>query len=149
MKTKTLFLLCLLIGIGLTELSAQNKTVQLKVKDVEYHTHVFCDGVHTDFLQGTGNLHMVYHLKDGNWQWEIDQWKAEAVSVGFLDENGEKIGGTGEIFKASEIDFFCKPTYPYIVWHQRLKGDQGHVYVGFIYFNWDTGELFSGRSECH
>ena len=101
MKTKTFLLLCLFLCMATTQLFSQNKTVQFRVKDAEYHTHVFCEGVHVDFLSGTATLHQVYHLKNGNWQWEIDQYKGEAVSVGFEDENGNLIGGTGEVFRAS------------------------------------------------
>ena len=82
MKTKTFFILCLIIGMATTRLFSQNKTVQFKVKDAEYHTYVFCDGVQVDFLSGTARLHVVYHLKDGNCQREIDQYKGEATSVG-------------------------------------------------------------------
>jgi hypothetical protein len=147
MKIKTFLFLCLLLGFGLAQLTAQNNTVQYKIKDAEYHTHVFCEGVHVDFLEGTATLHLVYHLKDGNWQWEIDQYKGEAVSVGFKDENGILIGGTGEAFKISEIDYLCFPNYPYLKWHQRLIGNQGHTYVGFVYYNWVTEELYSGQSQ--
>ena len=94
MKTKTFLLLCLFLGIGLTQLSAQNKTLQVRVMNAEYHTSVYCDGVFVDFLNGTATLHMVYHLKDGNWLWEMDQYKGEATGL------------YGEDFKISEIDFF-------------------------------------------
>ncbi len=149
MKTKTFLLLCLFLGIGLTQLSAQNKTMQVRVMNAEYHTSVFCDGVFVDFLEGTATLHMITHFKDGNWQWEVDQYKGEAVSVGLEDENGNLIGGTGEVFKISEIDYFCFPIFPFLMWHQRLIGNQGHVYVGFVYFNWDTWELYPGQTQCN
>ena len=111
MKIKTFLFLCLLLGFGLAQLTAQSNTVQSKIKDAEYHTHVFCEGQHVDFLEGTATIHVVYHLKDGNWQWEIDQCKGEAVSVGFTDENGNLIGGTGEVFKISEI-IYIRSFYP-------------------------------------
>ena len=130
---------------------SQNKTGQFMVKDAEYHTYVFCDGVFVDFLSGTARLHAVYHLKDGIWQWEIDQYKGVAISVGIDDGNGNRIGGTGEVFRVSEIDFWVRPiqSFPYLVWHETLIGNKGNVYEGFIYVNWDTGELYAGQTQCN
>jgi hypothetical protein len=153
MKTKTFLFLCLLLGMATTRLFSQNKTEQVMIKDAEYHTYVFCDGVLVDFLQGTARLHMVSHLLDGNWQWEIDQYKGEAISVGIDDGNGNLIGGTGEVFRVSEIDFIIRPThsFPYLIWHETLIGNQGHVYAGFVYYDWSTSpaKLYPGKTECN
>ena len=150
MKTKTFLLICLLLGMVTTQLFSQNMTVQSKEKDAVYNAYVFCDGELIDFLSGTARLHVVIHLKDGIWQWEIDQYKGEAISVGFDDGNGNLIGGTGEVFRGSEVDFWGRPiqSFPYLVWHQTLIGNKGNVYEGFIYLNWETWELYSGQTQC-
>jgi hypothetical protein len=151
MKTKAFFIFCLIMGMATTLLFSQNNTVQYKVRDAEYHTYVYCDGVLVDFLSGAARLHVVYHLKDGIWQWEIDQYKGEAVSVGIKDENGNLIGGTGEVFYTTAVLYISRPikNFPMYMWHERLIGNKGHVYSGFVYFNWDTGELYPGKTECN
>lgn len=149
MKTKTLLFLCLFLGLGLTQLSAQNKAVQYKVMDAEYHTAAFCGGVQVAFLQGTARLHIVYHEDFKSGWFEIDQYKGEAVSVGFTDENGNFVPGTGEDFEVKEIDHFSFPNYPYVMWHYELKGNKGTHYIGFLYFDWDAWVLTPGKVECN
>lgn len=137
MKTKTFFILCLIIGMANTRLFSQNNTLQWKVMDAEYHTAVFCDGVQVDFLTGVARVHVVYHQKDGNFQMSIDQY------------HGEATGLYGEVFQITEIDKWCFPAFPYLTWHFNLTGNKGNHYIGTLTYNWDTDELIPGKTVCH
>ena len=108
MKTKTLLLLCLFLGIGLTQISAQNGQKESTKTYSDYFTGkwsdpVFCDGVMVDMLDLTIPVHHIAKYVKGEWLHCFTQGTGTAVSVGFIDENGNKIGGTGEIFTIKEI----------------------------------------------
>lgn len=74
MKTKTFFLICFFLGIGLTQLSAQpdNKkgtgTVSFDVIWDGYWQPISCGGV-VDIIYGTTIVHNVMHYVDGNPIW--------------------------------------------------------------------------------
>jgi len=129
MKTKTLILLCLFMGIGLTQLSAQkgkngNGAISLwKVWD-GYWQPVYCDGVNVDNLTGTVTYHVVIHYKNGN----------------MISENVHYTGvvqssNTTEEFKLSEVDK-VDDINGIISWHFNLIGNQGTHYIGSM--TWDA-----------
>ena len=59
MKTKTLLMACLLLSIGLTQLSAQ--TVQLEMRMPFTHMNMYCLGPDI-FVSGEWTYHLTYHL---------------------------------------------------------------------------------------
>jgi hypothetical protein len=130
MKTKTLLLLCLFLGIGLTQLSAQNgKNHSYNVTADAvwgWYTPVYCHGVLVDELEGTGDAHFVDHYVNGVWQWEHIYYKN---GVGTSD-------WTGETFKFTELDkFFYSKRIDNYEWtcDTHVKGDKGSLYnVTFI-----------------
>ena len=69
MKTKTLFCLCLFLGIGLTQLSAQNGkdgtgSVVYYIEHADFYTDIWCNGVFVDWIVGEGTAHIVDHYKN-------------------------------------------------------------------------------------
>ena len=143
MKTKTFLLLCLLLVIGMTQLSAQNEN---KWKNVDRSYAgiyelvggwfpITCDGVDFDMLDCDGKIHIVDHVKNGVWQWEIAEAKWEATSI-----------KTGEVFTGKELDksTYIDPVtyYFYGTWRAIMHGNRGSRYqitiaVSFTPgFNW-------------
>lgn len=123
MKTKTIFLLCLIIGIGFTKLAAQkneDKSWVTKDYDMPYGywaADVWCDGVWIDYIEGSGTAHIIDHFKNGEWQWGIAMIKGEGTSW-----------RTGEKFTYSEQDKWYTPRPGMWTCHTNLKGDKGTMY---------------------
>jgi len=127
MKKKSAFLviICLFIGAGLTQISAQ--TFQGWAPSVPWSLEVYCDGELTDYVEGVVKVHWVFHSGDEPWQ--ILQVKGTATS-----------SISGEVFKLKEKDkkdFFDGP----VTYHYNLKGNMGNHYIGtatveFDYSGW-------------
>ncbi|MGD0757015.1 MAG: hypothetical protein ABR927_18355 [Bacteroidales bacterium] len=147
MKTKTLLLLCLFFGIGLTQLSAQELilkynmskdgtgTLQIRINYNfgEYAIPVFCDGQQVDLLIGSATFRGVHRYK--NWV--------------FQGANDEFFGGdlhstiSDEVFKFIEKDHTGEFTLvpgdltPYGILRvdYNINGNEGHHYIGTLL--WD------------
>jgi hypothetical protein len=129
MKTKTFLLACLLVGIGLTKITAQDGNRKLNNTDVTKYINVpgwvpvSCDGVHSLDLYGMGNATVLVHYSDG-----VPQW-VKGITYGFTGTMN-----TGESFKGRELDksveiFSIDPATGYltmdIIWSGVLVGDWG------------------------
>ena len=87
LKTKTFFLICLLSGICLTQLNAQSNDKNIN-RSYAYWCEfpmggmfpVSCDGVDVEWLEYDTNLHVVAHVQDGVFQWQIFEANWEAKS---------------------------------------------------------------------
>jgi hypothetical protein len=152
MKTKTFFLICLFLGIGITRLSAQ--TDVYKWADVPGLCPLTCDGVNVEWLNATGTLTWLSHYEKDKvtgeikWAWVKAHYKWTATST------------TGEVFKATEMDpaieIYNPVTGDYIkevgFWHFIAKGNMGsHYNVTYSYSydqlgNW-TWEFV--EAKCH
>jgi hypothetical protein len=146
MKTKTFLLICLFLGIGLTQLSAQNG------KDVtgsftEYYSAtwdipVYCNGEFMDILHGSFTVHHIGHYLKGVWLWCKVQCTGEAIS--------EK---TGEIFSIKEIDKQINNIQPDGTWlfvdvyHFNAIGNNGTHYIGTQIIDW-TNKITSVSAVC-
>jgi hypothetical protein len=133
MKTKTFFMLCLLSGMGLTQLFAQPPVVPDGTKSVSFKfeitvpiwTPLYCNGVLVDNLGGTLKLHHIWHYIDG-----VDIWcivKAEGVLTG---------QHTGEVFIYKEITqrhFHYDNCF--LTFHYNAKGDQGNHLTGSMTYD--------------
>ena len=134
MKTKTILLLCFFLGIGLTQLSAQNKGGPWNRSYVEKYNNdypefysvmpVTCNGV-TDFIAVEDyTITSVFHNVKNQYFWEIDNLNYTAVSL-----------KTGEVFKGVEQDKFVfnfdesNWTGNTGTWRVNLKGDGGSRYI--------------------
>lgn len=104
MKTKTFLLLCLFLGIGLTQLSAQTfpeGTKSVSFVDIYYCPlmPVTCGGTIVDYLEGTiEGAHWIVHFNAGkstpdfgNFQWQRCQAR------------GELTGTSGEVFEVKAV----------------------------------------------
>jgi hypothetical protein len=137
MKKRAFILLCLLTGIGMTQISAQDtRSVQYKA-ELGYYTPVFCGDEMVDYLEGVAMFHVISHNKNGNWQWEIAQAKGEAAGL------------FGEVFQLTETDKFWLPVYGLLVWHFNLKGNRGNHYIGSLTYSYITGEMVVRKTVCH
>jgi len=130
MKTKTFFLICLFLGIGLTQLTAQlpknihgTGSVAYDYPNMGWFTDVYCDGVWIDFLTGSGDAHVVDHYKNGEIQWEMVSFSGTGTN-----SNGEK-------FTFSELDKYWIPKEHAYTCSTHVKGDKGALYN--LYFRWD------------
>lgn len=135
MKTKTFLLLCLFLGMGLTQLSAQNGknstgSVAYDYSNLGWWTPIYCDGVQVDVIKGMGDVHIIDHYNDGNWQREfLVSWSGVGTSM-----------RTGETFTFKEQDknFFSKKLDTWVITVKtHIQGDKGSLYnVSFILI-WD------------
>jgi hypothetical protein len=150
MKTKTFFILCLFMGIGLTQLSAQKwPKGSHNVPTFATSTgpwDIYCDGVKVDVLDGTVTTHVSQFLipgPDGN---DIIVWGIVKVS-GTLTS----IYSPYEVFEVQDIDKYNRPlsTSDTYTNHGIFKGNQGHTYNIWGHFDTSTWEYFIDKSICH
>jgi hypothetical protein len=124
MKTKTFLLLCLFLGIGLTQLSAQTGSVVTKESGlVGYSEKVInCNG-ETDVLNGAYSMTYIWHFKDGIFVWGISSVKVEVTS-----ENTNEVFVGHANYKYTEAT--CLQT-----WHLNFKGNMGSHYIESFTWN--------------
>lgn len=152
MKTKTFLLLCFLLGIGTTQLSAQSNDKNINrsyVYWLEAPGGMFpatCDGVDVDWLVMDVKLHIVNHVQDGVFQWQIFETNWEATS-----------SKTGEIFKGKELDKVIitagDPTIgnysAYGTWRANLQGNMGSRYQITIAVSYTPVEFSWSLIKAH
>ena len=135
MKTKTFLLLCLLTGFGLTQLSAQtgNEVGRDLNPEWEYWIPVYSsDGDQIDLLVGNVPVHYVYHFQNGIWISIVCNFYGEAKSVGFVNDKGENIGGTGEVFSIKDqMKSYLTDISNIGIGHCHAKGNMGSDYMIF------------------
>jgi hypothetical protein len=133
MKTKTFLLACLLLVIGLTQLSGQNSNSQLTRAYQGWFANgwgcpVFCNDVMVDELEGIFWEHCVDVVKNDFWVKEVAQLKGEATSTRF----------PYEVFQVNELDKIIPlegaNNMIGSTWISRtnLVGNMGHHYVVFL-----------------
>jgi hypothetical protein len=120
MKTKTLFMVCLLFGIGLTQLSAQpdkynpNRANVVWMTEQYWGAPVFCGGVNVNFLEGNLTFHYVFHNQ----------------SMVLIIHGEVKSTRDGEVFKLCDIEKSgYSPIPDNVTWHVNLKGNEGTHYI--------------------
>jgi hypothetical protein len=135
MKTKTILLLCLLMGIGLTYVSAQNDKGNVNHayaswwNQVEGWLPLACSDAdlndpNVEWLQAVVDIHVVEKWKDGHPYltiWKVRWPDAESTS--------------GEVFKVNEKDIFIEEynqegdwTVETIYWYAVITGNWGSKY---------------------
>jgi hypothetical protein len=130
MKTKTFLLLCLFLGIGLTQLSAQNGKNGTNGSYSEHFISnfmipVYCNGVQVDLLDSPLDWHHIGHYLKGEWLWCYFHLSGEAVST----------SGSGEVFDVKLIGKQDNNIMPDGNWlwdtdlHVNLQGNMGHHYI--------------------
>jgi len=122
MKTKTFFVLCLLLGFGLTQGSAQSYSYW-EVWD-QYAINVYCDGELVDNLTGETNVHTILHFNNQDeLVWARQQFNGELTS-----------NITGEGFTVTD-EFVFDEIVGTGTGHCNLIGDAGSHYI--LTYTWD------------
>ena len=138
MKTKTFFLLCLFTGFGLTQLSAQNGNDVGRDMYPEWVPVFSSDGDQIDLLSGYIPYHYVWHSQHGVTIWVRSSFSGEVESVGFVNDDGEKIGGTGERFIIKDqFNGDYNGTSVIGGGHFTARGNLGSHYIIFYEYYWD------------
>lgn len=136
MKTKTLLLLCLLLGIGLAQVSAQNGKNGSGSESVKWVWDAYyldvpinCNEAVVDRLIGSVTVHLIDHYKNGALIWEKEQFDGEATNP-----------GTGEVFTVKDIFEIDANTWE-MTGHCNLTGNFGTHYV-LIYKYYSATDTF-------
>ena len=144
MKTKTLFTLCLLLGIGLTQVSAQkngNSDGTYTIADYRqinnFFIPIYCDGVLTDELDGAARVHRVRHYKNGVLEFTIYRAKGEATSL-----------WTQEQFTFMELIFIEVSKEGILLCHDNVKGDKGTLYNISLIVDWPENTWVVKNATC-
>ena len=139
MKTKTFLLLCLFLGIGLTQLSAQSYKWE---GNGWWECPVYCHGIQIDNIAGYGDAHVIDHYKAGEWVWEILTIKG----VGWSTNDNEE-------FTFSEQDKIkWSPQLDRYTWtcHDNIKmaGEKGTLYNISLIINPYNGTYVVNKATC-
>jgi hypothetical protein len=146
-------LICLLSGIGLTQLYAQSNDKNIN-RSYAYWLEipmggmfpVSCDGIDFDWLEYGTKLHIVAHVQDGVFQWQI------------FETNWEATSSTGEIFKGKELDKviitsgepaidILAPAYG--TWRANLQGNMGSRYQLTFAVDYTSDEFKVSLIKAH
>jgi len=140
MKTKTLLCLCLFLGIGLTQLSAQNdkngtgSVVYYHLS--EFYTDIWCNGVFVDWIVGEGTGHVVDHYKNNVLQWSVFTYSGTATGL------------NGDIYTFREIDKFYVPKQGVWTCHTHLKADNKAIYNLDLVINMTDWTVIVKQASC-
>ena len=124
MKTKAFLVACLFLGIGLSQLAAQNGkagTGSISLRDVWYcpMMPVYCEGQVVDYIEGTIDVaHWVVHFNLNNFQWQKSQVRGEITST------------SGEVFEVNSVGTLNLIKIGLLSeFHMLLKGNRGSHFV--------------------
>jgi len=144
MKTKIILVLCLIMGIGMAQLSAQGnqkseetKTYVYKNIDYGYWAPVYCGGNLVDELWGTVKVQFVIHVENGMEKWDILIWSGELKS-----------SHNDEIFRIQEIDKIGIPAAGIYTYHFNLKGNMGSHYINSGNLNMSDWTIVVDKTVC-
>ena len=145
MKTKTFFILCLLLGIVTMQLSAQNGkngsgTIKSDITVDNWSGPVFCDGVLSDLITCSSlSVEVTVHYVNGVEQWGINKVKTrEFTSV-----------NTGEVYKGEAMFDHWSDVKGIDKFHYNLIGDKGGNISLHITIDLSTFEFVDIQSNCH
>jgi hypothetical protein len=138
MKTRTLIMACLLLGIGLTRLSAQGDTRTISY-NVEWPIYVLLEdnSVVLEEIYGYIEYHVREHYVNGELKWLKASCHGEVTNE-----------YTGEVFWINELN---KSMTPFEAWdgywwvQDNIKGSQGSHYILFSLWYYPTLELIESK----
>jgi hypothetical protein len=140
---KAFLLLCFLIGIGLTQISAQNgkngneAVPEFNAWDGYYiDIPVQCNYAEVDRLVGKVTYHVVRFYKLGEFVREITCFTGEVTST-----------KTGEVFNVKDhwkVDLANLPGSG----HNLLKGNKGSQYIIFYTLDYETDTFTFEKAVC-
>jgi hypothetical protein len=148
MKTKTFLFLVILLGLSMTQLTAQNGkngtgSVTYPDKHTDFYVPAYCydetlgDYVIVDELIGTFTYHIIDHYKNGVLVWEMGPGKGEATSL-----------TTGEVFKWEEKDKVKPISDGLDYYHYNLIGNRGTRYMGYVVYDFSDGSFTCLKAVC-
>jgi len=145
MKTKTFIMVCLLAGIGLTQLSAQKPDVTRSFSytvEQGYWSPVYCENdqgvlVVVDVITGTIASKVVVHYNSNMYQWYMLQWSGELTSA--LNQ---------EVFQIHESDKIDIPETDVYSYHFNLVGNMGSHYINSGILNMNDWTIVCNKSVC-
>jgi hypothetical protein len=148
MRTKTFLVVCLFLGLGFTQLSAQNgKNGTGTVTGINYFDYmewpVYCNGEQVDNLVGTITYHYETYFKIGIEMWSHSRGSGEAVSTWKVPPEGG-----AEVFNINEIDKKFIPGEQYTIIKWNIVGNKGSHYIGTLLMDNETWELISVKAVC-
>jgi len=144
MKTKAFLVVCLFLGFGLTQVSAQVEyhmskdgtgTISYRGTFTNWGQAVFCDGQQVDYIEGNVECHNVY---------SFNKWVQHGANEHYFGDDFRSTWTTSdEVFKFMEKDHAMHVTFvegdpmPYgtDTFHFNLVGNKGHNYEGTC--TWD------------
>ena len=142
MKTKAFLLLCLLLVIGLTQLSAQNGKNGngtdtffwvWEITNIDFGPYwieipVNCDNTVIDRLEGEVTVHQINHFTTESEGWWDPAWVKQQF-------DGEVKSASSEVFKVKDI---LKGEAPSAICpgHFNLVGNKGSHYK--VFYTWDS-----------
>jgi hypothetical protein len=145
MKTKIFLLLCLFLGIGLTQLSAQNgKNGNGSVPEfMEWDGYyidvpVTCGGTKVDRLVGLVAIHVVRQYKLGVFMGEIAWYDGEVTNA-----------RTGEVFDVKDHWKFDIATPDSGSGHFNIKGSLGSHYIISYIIDFTTDSFTFTKAVCN
>jgi len=144
MKTKAFLLLCLFLGIGLTQLSAQNGksgsgTTSFEAEFGPWTVPVYCSGVVSDFVTCTNLIvKITTHYVNGELTWASNRV-----------ESHEWTSLSGEVYKGEGMFDHLRLEKGYAISASHLIGDRGDNITTELKFDTETWELIDIKSNCH
>lgn len=144
MKTKTFVFLCLFLGIGLTQVSAQNGKGGTGSVSYDYFVDwesaipVYYDGEQIDVLTAANFYSKtVDHFLNGQFAWEI----AKISNVTYTSTlTGEKfVANCTQKYNGSTMTFYLMA---------NLNGDKGNHYILHMVID-GNGNVIEVSSNCH
>ena len=144
MKTKTFLLLCLFLGIGLTQLSAQNgkngtgSATEKATWDTYYlDIPVYCNNEVVDRLIGPVKMYNVLHYNNGVFLWVNQQYDGEVTSS----------KPPYEVFTVKDICKYDMTSYIGFG-HCNLIGNNGTHYILTYMYNIVTDKFTFDKCVC-
>lgn len=141
MKTKAFFLVCLFLGFGLMQVTAQNgndatRSVVYYFPHADFYTDIWCDGVFIDWIVGEGTGHVVDHYRNNLLQWTDFHYSGTATGL------------HGDIYEFSEIDKFNLPKQDVWTCHTHLKADNKAIYNLDLIINMSDWTVIVKQASC-
>lgn len=125
MKTKAFLMICLTIGLGLSQVSAQTRNGKIEgTVPGGYFIPVYCDGALVDYITGDFSYKVEIHYIDGIPTWQLGHLKGQGAS------------SSGELFSIKETDKKHGYFGGDMTLNFNLIGSKGSHYIGTLVWDW-------------